>query len=79
MFEGWDGGRDELAVELPGRLECLDPVLLHASSFLLQQVYNLGLVGDIVIRIVVPWEPLEDADTAEAATADGVETCIDVG
>ncbi len=46
---GWDGGLDELAVELPGRLECLDPVLLQASSLLRQQLDSLGLVGDIVI------------------------------
>ena len=55
---GWDGGLDELAVELPGRLECLDPVLLQASSLLLQQLYNFGLVGDMVI-LWIPWAPHE--------------------
>lgn len=55
---GWDGGLDELAVELPGLLECLDPVLLQASSLLLQQLYNFGLVGDMVI-LWIPWAPHE--------------------
>ena len=46
---GCEGGLEELAVELPGLLECLLPVLLHASSLRRQQLYNLGLLGDMVI------------------------------
>ena len=67
---GWDGGLDELAVELPGRLECLDPVLLQASSLLLQQLYNFGLVGDMVIRWI-PWA-LHEAVVMTDCTETGI-------
>ena len=67
---GWDGGLDELAVELPGLLECLDPVLLQASSLLLQQLYNFGLVGDMVIRWI-PWA-LHEAVVMTDCTETGI-------
>ena len=70
MEPGWDGGLDELAVELPGLLECLDPVLLQASSLLLQQLYNFGLVGDMVIRWI-PWA-LHEAVVMTDCTETGI-------
>lgn len=51
--KGWDGGLEELAVEDPGRLECLDPAELHASSDLRQQLYNFGRVGDNVVACLI--------------------------
>ena len=57
-------------MELPGLLECLDPVLLQASSLLLQQLYNFGLVGDMVIRWI-PWA-LHEAVVMTDCTETGI-------